>query len=282
MPQVIRHPDAASFLEAVGPTLEERESENSLPLGLASNLAQDPAFYSPEPPLFFSVQKNGVPLGSALITPPRRLILSRFESDPAAPTAALADVLLQTGLCIPGTTGPQEEARAFVAAWIERHPGLVADLNMNLRLFEIRDVAPVPAPPGALRPATPADLELVAAWTAAFAADIGEPEAPNHATAAAAIAAGRIYLWEDGRPVSMAKAARPVRSGIAVTGVYTPPEQRARGYATACVASLTTRLLAAGHAYCTLYTDLANPTSNSIYAKIGYRPLGDALTFDFS
>ena len=77
MPQVTRHPDAASFLEAVGPTLEERESENSLPLGLASNLAQDPAFYGPQTPLFFSVQQSGEPLGGALVTPPRRLILSR-------------------------------------------------------------------------------------------------------------------------------------------------------------------------------------------------------------
>lgn len=280
MPQVTRHPDAASFLDAVGPLFEERESENSLPLGLASNLAQDPAFYGPDPALFFSVHRDGKPLGGALATPPRRLILGRFVDDPTASTAALSDFLLQEGLSVPGTTGPQAEARAFASAWLALHPALQADPSMHMRLFEIRDVHPVPTPPGALRPATQDDVDTVAQWTAGFATDIGEAEAPN--TAAAAIKAGRVFLWDDGGPVSMAKATRPVRNGISVAGVYTPPTHRTKGYATACVAALTRLLLASGHAYCTLYTDLANPTSNSIYAKIGYRPLGDALTFDFT
>jgi uncharacterized protein len=124
----------------------------------------------------------------------------------------------------------------------------------------------------------------MAAWFAASDAEIGETSTPQTAAtnAAGAIKDGTLYLWQDTAPVSMAKAARPMRHGISINAVYTPPQYRSRGYATACVSALTQKLLTEGHDFCSLYTDLANPISNSIYAKIGYRPLGDALTFDFS
>ena len=73
----------------------------------------------------------------------------------------------------------------------------------------------------------------------------------------------------------MALQTRPTQHGIGVGGVYTPPELRRRGYASSCVAALSQRLLDAGFEYCTLYTDLSNPTSNDIYQQIGYRPVGD-------
>ena len=74
-------------------------------------------------------------------------------------------------------------------------------------------------------------------------------------------------------------SARPTKRAIAVNGVYTPLEWRRRGYATACVAALS-ELLLRGFEFCVLYTDLSNPTSNSIYTRIGYRPVRDFLMFD--
>ena len=76
-------------------------------------------------------------------------------------------------------------------------------------------------------------------------------------------------------------ATRPTRNGVSVGGVYTPPELRRKGYATACVAALSALLLDRGHSFCVLYTDLANPTSNSIYQKIGYRPVTDSAVHRF-
>jgi predicted GNAT family acetyltransferase len=70
--------------------------------------------------------------------------------------------------------------------------------------------------------------------------------------------------------------------GIAINAVYTPPELRGRGYATGCVASLSARMLDEGRTFCVLYTDLANPTSNAIYARIGYRGIRDFELYDLS
>jgi uncharacterized protein len=90
------------------------------------------------------------------------------------------------------------------------------------------------------------------------------------------IGRGQLHFWLDGgHPRAMVAATRETRSGCAINTVYTPPQFRRCGYATAAVATLSASLLDAGRRFCCLYTDLANPTSNAIYAKIGYRPIRD-------
>jgi predicted GNAT family acetyltransferase len=106
--------------------------------------------------------------------------------------------------------------------------------------------------------------------------------AEARASAEQRVAAGEIFLWVDGEPRSMAGRARPTAHGIAVNGVYTPPEWRGRGYATSCVAQVSARLLDEGRSFCVLFTDLANPTSNAIYARIGYRGIRDYAVYDLA
>jgi predicted GNAT family acetyltransferase len=79
----------------------------------------------------------------------------------------------------------------------------------------------------------------------------------------------------------MAGLSGKTRHGIRVNLVYTPPNLRKKGYATACVAALTQRMLDSDKQFCCLYTDLANPTSNSIYQKIGYQPICDVQDWIF-
>ena len=121
-------------------------------------------------------------------------------------------------------------------------------------------------------------------WIVAFSESIGEPVDVDSAKSNAQqyIKDGQLYIWADGGPVSIATETRPTRNGTTISTVYTPPEYRGKGYATSCVWSLTKKLLASRYSFCSLYTDLSNPTSNSIYTKIGYVPLGDALSFDFA
>jgi predicted GNAT family acetyltransferase len=63
--------------------------------------------------------------------------------------------------------------------------------------------------------------------------------------------------------------------------VYTPPDYRGRGYASACTAALSQQMLYAGYQYCFLYTDLSNPTSNRIYQNIGYELVCDIDSYRF-
>jgi predicted GNAT family acetyltransferase len=114
-----------------------------------------------------------------------------------------------------------------------------------------------------------------------FYADIGQDERGFEPVVKRRLEAGHFWLWEDGCPVSMAANSEPVEGVVRVQAVYTPPENRNRGYAGACVADLSRRMQEAGHR-CILYTDLGNPTSNSVYRRIGYRAVTECLRYHFA
>jgi hypothetical protein len=151
------------------------------------------------------------------------------------------------------------------------------------RVHELREVKSAVPARGRLRPATPADEELVSAWRYAFdVALFGEADREEARRATQrAIESGNVYLWEDEGPASVAMKTRPTRDGIGVSFVYTPPELRGRGYATACVGELSRQLLASGWEYCALFADFSNAAANRVYRRIGYQPICDYHEYVF-
>jgi hypothetical protein len=134
--------------------------------------------------------------------------------------------------------------------------------------------------PGRLRLAVESDRDRITRWIEGFLRDVNEAGDPPD-IADRRIRERELFLWEDGAPVSMAASSGKTPGGIRVNFVYTPPELRGRGYASACVAAMSKVLLDAGNRYCCLYTDLGNPTSNKIYREIGYEPVCDAASYRF-
>jgi predicted GNAT family acetyltransferase len=150
---------------------------------------------------------------------------------------------------------------------------------MRQRIHELRAViAPARPAPGRLRPARASEAEVLTPWVGDMLALIGDRRVAAD-LARERIAGGNLFVWEDGRPVSMAGWTGKTPNGVRINFVYTPAPLRGRGYATTAVAALSQRLLDQGNRYCCLYTDLANPTSNAIYQRIGYRPIRDAALY---
>jgi predicted GNAT family acetyltransferase len=156
-------------------------------------------------------------------------------------------------------------------------------LERRQRVYVLHRVKTSTPPRGQLRAADEGDTELVAGWTCGFRLDAlgqaGEEEARR--LTEQRIAAADIYLWEDPQPVSMAMKTRSTPHGISISLVYTPPEQRNRGYATACVGELSRLLLASGRQHCALFADLGNPAANRVYQRIGYEPACDFDEYRF-
>jgi predicted GNAT family acetyltransferase len=155
---------------------------------------------------------------------------------------------------------------------------------MSERMYKLTEVTPPAGVPGYLRQANEGDTELLARWLREFhnEATPNQPGRDPTQVAQQKIQEGAFFIWDDGNPVSLAGSTRPTVRGISVGPVYTPPGLRRRGYASACVAALSQRLLDQGYEYCTLFTDLANPTSNDIYQQVGYRPVCDFLEILFT
>ncbi len=284
MIEIIPHTLASELISLSGSYLEQNESENNLPIGLAYRLAEDPYYYTSELPLLLSILEQGRVVGVVVMTPPKRIILSRIDTDIQTAIVPLVRHLRGIDVQIPGVVGPAAAAQAFAECWVEDMPGVSANISRRMRVFEARSVVDLPLSPGKMRFARMDDRSLMAQWIVAFSETMGEPvnfeDAKNRAEKL--IKDQQLYVWDNGGPVSIAGVSRPMRNGTTIGAVYTPPEHRGKGYATSCVLLLTKKLLSDGYSFCSLYTDLSNPTSNSIYIKIGYVPIGDALELDFS
>lgn len=158
-------------------------------------------------------------------------------------------------------------------------------MHRRTRLYRLAELTwPDPVPDGAPRTPAPHDVGQLTDWLEAFSMEVNEMPTADHAAAARdALSYGGLTLWESGgTPVSMAGLTRQVAGMVRVGQVYTPPRLRGRGYASAVTAEVSRAALAAGAEEVLLFTDLANPVSNSIYQRIGYREVEDRVVLTFT
>lgn len=270
------HTDAETFLRDVQADLELQEAEHSLILGAA--------LANPQAPTYAATvrDRQGLVL-AAFQAASYPLLLASDRVDVHAAVALLVEEWVRAEASISAVVAPDRIADTFAEQW-SHASGLSASVGMRQRLHALPAVQPISPVPGHLRAAGSADLDLIADWMAAFDQEALGAGSLHHAREVAQrrVDAGEMYLWADLEPRTMAGRARPTRGTVAVNAVYTPHEFRSHGYATATVAALSTRLLAEGRSCCVLFTDLANPTSNSIYARIGYEPLLDFTLWRFT
>ena len=267
------------FLEMAEPFLVEREAEHNLMLGVAASVTEAPEAYSGPPYLAVVTDRSRV-VAAALRTPPFRLILSEVD-DPRAIGLVAEDLLADE---LPGVLGPVEHVRAFVEARAASG-GSQGTLEMSERIYRLTDVQPIPQILGRARPATVDDRDLVIAWVEAFMREAFGDAAPESVASDAdrwlARRGRSLHLWEDGDVVSLAGTGGRTPNGIRIGPVYTPPNARRRGYASALVAAVSQAELDAGRRFCFLFTDLDNPTANHIYQAIGYAPVRDVEAYAF-
>jgi GNAT superfamily N-acetyltransferase len=193
---------------------------------------------------------------------------------------SIVDAIAQAGVTLPGVNGDAATAASFAGQWGERRKSAATPFQ-GMRLYELSELGEVPRAEGHLRQAGRKDRSLMIQWSRAFQNEIGESGNDTELRVDRGLAAGELWLWDqNGETTSMAVSRNPVQSVVRLSGVYTPPEKRKHGYAAACVHALSKHLRAGGYR-CILYTDLGNPTSNSIYRRIGYRAVAEALRFRF-
>jgi predicted GNAT family acetyltransferase len=201
---------------------------------------------------------------------------------PMEPTAAmaLAEAIAEAGTTLPGISGEAATTARFAGQWSERSKSAATPFQQN-RLYELLEIGEAPDREGNLRQAGEKDRSIMILWARAFQHEIGEPADDTELRVDRGLAAGQLWLWDRrGEAVSMAVTREPIHGVVRLSGVYTPPEHRRHGYAEVCVHALSRQFHAAGYR-CILYTDLSNSTSNSIYRRIGYRAVSEALRYRF-
>lgn len=278
---IIRYETPQQFKEAVFPFLLEKEALHIIQLGVISNWLQFPDRYSEA--YLASIHEDGDIVGTAMMTLPHPLQLSDMD---VAYVDVLIDDLYTLYDHISGVSGTVTLSDAFVENWTQRS-GQSAVLSMVQGLYQLEAVTPPQGVQGQMRAPAIDDVPLLAQWMMDFSTEALSESASLDDTIKAVERRlshpdAMLYIWDvEGERVSMAGVSGPTQNGIRVNAVYTPPEKRGKGYASACVAAVSQLMLDKGRRYCFLYTDMANPVSNSIYQKIGYRYLGNVNMYHF-
>jgi FR47-like protein len=282
--------DPGAFLELAGPRLGESPVESTVVATIADRAAREVAAGIAQPPhdWYLVARDASDVVGLAMRTAhfePRPPYLLPMPDEAAQ---QLARELHDRGEEVPAVNGALPAARVF-ADETARLSGRGSRIHIHTRLFELLELAPPSrSVPGRLRPATSDDLELTKEWYAAFMRDADEQagrepgssgdESPDDDAMLQRIVGGRVWLWVDAddRPVHVTGTNAPSFGVARIGPVYTPCEERGRGWASAAVAEVSRRMLDEGARPC-LFTDQANPTSNGIYIALGYRPVVDTV-----
>jgi GNAT superfamily N-acetyltransferase len=269
------------YLAIAGGFLRSRPVQNTIQLVALDSLeTRGLSAFGDVAPLFGWWQPAAGPITAALMhTPPYPVLVTRL---PGSSAGDLAEALAGRGRQLPGVNGEHGDAEAFAAAWSSLTGAGWQEFRRS-RLFQLGQLAPPdPAPPGAPRVASAADRGLLEPWLDAFRQELADLGEPGRGMVEDRLSYGGLTLWETGgAAVSLAGCSRPVEGVVRVGPVYTPPEHRGRGYGGAVTAAVSQAALNAGAAYLVLFTDLANPTSNALYRRLGYLPVEERLVLRF-
>jgi predicted GNAT family acetyltransferase len=268
--------NAEDMLKRADAFLLRREAENNLLLGITGRMKR----LNEEPNLLCVVEEGGEAVMAAAQAKKWNAVVTRGSA--RAIDLMVHEILAKPQAAeVPGVTGPAETAAAFANAW-RATTGVSFTQHTWLRIYETRDLIPPRPVPGAMSPATRDDLDLITDWMIEFSKQLGDQNPVHRDEVQERFNAGHYFLWRDrGAVVSIAGWAGPTPSGVRINSVYTPPQFRNHGYASANVAALTQHLLDGDRKLVFLFTDLKNPTSNSIYQTIGFRPVCDFNDYRF-
>jgi predicted GNAT family acetyltransferase len=252
------------------PLLLRNEAANCLMAGIVSRLAttmrSDVVFVG-------VTDDTGEPCAALLRTPPYLFTMTSLAPEGAR---TVAEFLVREGIDFPGVLGPTIDARALCNE-IESRTDKTFRLERSEGVYALHHVSETPRPRGAPRPASLGDVESVAPLVSHFFGETGARHdgSPPDVAARRLVEAGTLHVWEHSGVECIANLAGETPNGRGINFVFTRPESRHRGYATALVTALSRSILASGKRFCFLFTDLANPASNAIYQRIGYRRIAD-------
>lgn len=274
--QIIHCKTAQQFLERAKSHLLERAAENNLILSVAEEWTTDRQ--KADVAVYLAlVEENEKVTGAAIRQAPRPLILTRMNEE--ALPLIVQDILplLADGLAV---VGPRPTVDRF-AGLCERLSGKSAALFMDQLIYQLTEVNDLKKSTGRFRPARIGELDLLMDWNMRFMDEVFTEDTPiiGKEVLEKKIKDRKVFVWEDGKVVSMAGASAATEVGARIGFVYTPESLRGKGYATSCVSSVCQRQLDEGVPKCFLYADSSNPTSNRLYRRIGFLPVCESAEY---
>ncbi|ACO28698.1 TPA: GNAT family N-acetyltransferase [Bacillus cereus] len=271
MIQLHVYEEVVNFKKEVIPFLEKNEQENNLILGVLQMVQQ---------PIFMGVAKQEEEVAVVFLqTEEKKQIIVATSEMVEEAIVELAKKLAEVYPNVPGLIGNKKVVQRL-AEEIAVLENKKMNVVMEQGVYALQQVKKKWTEEEIFREINSDELPVIEKWIYQFCEDVNLPTTKEEAeqTAHTLITNHRLFGLEiDGKLVSVAAKTRPTKNNITINFVYTPKEERKKGYASNCVAALSQRMLDEGYKTTTLYTDLANPTSNKIYQEIGYEQIAESM-----
>lgn len=268
------------FLRITEELLLQNESFYNLKLGLSGAIQNKNIEVTN--PMYFALFNNEVLVGCALRThADKPLAISKM---PKAATERLIKSLTEQKIALGGVIGEVETANYFKDIWLKEHP-LTCKLNIHLGIYETKEII-TPKEKAEIMLATQDQRSVVFEFVKGFSIDCfparEHKDEEIEKICTRHINNKSLYLLKNnqGEIVSMAANTRGSENGGTISLVYTPPKLRGKGYGSLVTAKVS-EIVLKEKKFTNLFTDLTNPTSNSIYQKIGYKMIGENIHYDF-
>jgi GNAT superfamily N-acetyltransferase len=275
--QVRVHQSADEFCDIAEPLYRRDPVANTIELTLlrAGRFGEDT--------LLLTAWEGGITVGAALQTPPYPLACNGI---PPHANAVVAAEIARVRPDLIGVRGSRDRALAFADAWYG-HTGVGGSVSTSEMLYRLTTLRAPSAVPGAHREATTADRALLVDWVEQFFVETFSHQRNDAAGERfidnAKAVGDRFVLWADGdAAVSMAMLRAPSAGVSRIGPVFTPRNSRGRGYGSAVTAAASDLARRGGVDDVVLFADLANPTSNRIYQRIGFVAVTESVRIDFT
>lgn len=205
------------------------------------------------------------------------IIYSPYEEVNKTSIHMIIDYLVKENIVIRGINAKKIVIDIF-NDYYEKKTGIVLEEHFAMDIMQIKEVRENKLAPGYFRKATLDDLDLLVKWQLLSAIEIDNSELKYEDVKTrieTEINQEDVFIYENEEHVSVTtvSAVRKLIGGIVVGRVYTPKDQRCKGYSTACMDYFSRHYLNSGVGYCTLFVEKKNPFSNSVYRKVGYEVL---------
>lgn len=227
---------------------------------------------------YWLLESDGSVLGVVMESPPgHSAAISPMRGESAS---IFAEAICAEGHRLFGVAGEACAAARFAGCWTAQ-VSTAAFVEDAQRLYALGNLVSPDVVPGRLRRAELSERGLIIEWWSQFQVETGSPRFDVSSAVDLALSTGRVFVWDDGGVRCLARATQPLGGVSRIGAVFTPPESRRKGYAAALVASVCAWLRGEEAANAVLYAQLANPSSNGIYRRLGFEAVSEALAYRF-
>ena len=273
---IIEYTNPSEFLDILE-TAFSAPYENELMIGLTSTLISNPAHYKTTPILASIKTQQQKPV-VLFLTHPWPIILYAEHTLDSNSIDIIINFLNKKRINVSGINAKSDISPLFSQQWIQNR-GCHSKQKMKMTVYTLKKIQKICPCNGKFIKADKTHVSQLNHWAKQFHKEMKldhESDKYIREHVQYMIESGNAFLWiQDEHPVCMTFRERPHNKGFSIGYVYTPKEERQKGYATSLVHAVCTQSFNESYQYSVLFADKQNPISNHIYKSIGFKEICD-------